>query len=222
MSHGNGVVAGESLPAMAPDETAIAVPCHLYPAQDVVQDRKQSLAEGASALHDSSANGKTGEAWTKAQMAKADAVAVEAEAKAKSAVAKADAEARVAEAEALEAEAKAQVAEAEAEAKAQVAVAEAEAKARAAEAEAAIKIRVAEAEMRKADLKIVKLRKELEVLTGESEVQEYLLFLSLRPSLCLSLTACFSDLNSLGSPYSVFASVFLSFLSDRRAAGQRR
>ena len=200
MSHGNGVVAGESLPAMAPDETAIAVPCHLYPAQDVVQDRKQSLAEGASALHDSSANGKTGEAWTKAQVAKADAVAVEAEAKAKSAVAKADAEARVAEAEALEAEAKA----------------------RAAEAEAAIKIRVAEAEMRKADLKIVKLRKELEVLTGESEVQEYLLFLSLRPSLCLSLTACFSDLNSLGSPYSVFASVFLSFLSDRRAAGQRR
>ena len=81
---------------MAPDETAIAVPCHLYPAQDVVQDRKQSLAEGASALHDSSANGKTGEAWTKAQVAKADAVAVEAEAKAKSAVAKADAEARVA------------------------------------------------------------------------------------------------------------------------------
>ena len=196
---------------MAPDETAIAVPCHLYPAQDVVQDRKQSLAEGASALHDSSANNKTGEAWTKAQVAKADAVAVEAEAKAKSAVAKADAEARVAEAEALEAEAKAQVAEAEA-----------EAKARAAEAEAAIKIRVAEAEMRKADLKIVKLRKELEVLTGESEVQEYLLFLSLRPSLCPSLTACFSDLNSLGSPYSVFASVFLSFLSDRRAAGQRR
>ena len=127
MSHGNGVVAGESLPAMAPDETAIAVPCHLYPAQDVVQDRKQSLAEGASALHDSSANGKTGEAWTKAQVAKADAVAVEAEAKAKSAVAKADAAARVAEAEALE-----------------------------------------------ADLKILKLRQEIDVFTGESEVKEYL------------------------------------------------
>ena len=105
---------------------------------------------------------------------------------------------------------------------AESAAAEAEAKARAAEAEAAIKIRVAEAELRKADLKIVELRKELEVLTGESEVKEYLLFLSLRPSLCLSLTACFSDLNSLGSPYSVFASVFFSFLSDRRAAGQRR
>ena len=194
------------------------------------------MAEGAFALHDSSVNGMDWEAWLKERVALAESAAVEAEAKAKSAVAKADAEARVAEAEALEAEAKAQVAEAEAEAKAraaeaealeaeakaQVAVAEAEAKARAAEAEAAIKIRVAEAEMRKADLKIVKLRKELEVLTGESEVQEYLLFLSLRPSLCLSLTACFSDLNSLGSPYSVFASVFLSFLSDRRAAGQRR
>ena len=162
-------------------------------------------------MHDSSVNGMDWEAWLKERVALAESAAAEAEAKAKSAVAKADAEARVAEAEALEAEAKAQVAEAEA-----------EAKARAAEAEAATKIRVAEAEMRKADLKIVKLRKELEVLTGESEVQEYLLFLSLRPSLCLSLTACFSDLNSLGSPYSVFASVFLSFLSDRRAAGQRR
>ena len=78
-------------------------------------------------MHDSSANGKTGEAWTKAQVAKADAVAVEAEAKAKSAVAKADAEARVAVAEALE-----------------------------------------------ADLKILKLRKEIDVFTGESEVKEYL------------------------------------------------
>ena len=188
-------------------------------------DRTQSVAEGAFALHDSSVNGMDWEAWLKERVALAESAAVEAEAKAKSAVAKADAEARVAEAEALEAEAKARAAEAEAleaEAKAQVAVAEAEAKARAAEAEAAIKIRVAEAELRKADLKIVELRKELEVLTGESEVKEYLLFLSLRPSLCLSLTACFSDLNSLGSPYSMFASVFLSFLSDRRAAGQRR
>ena len=151
-------------------------------------------------MHDSSVNGMDWEAWLKERVALAESAAVEAEAKAKSAVAKADAEARVAEAEALEAEAKA----------------------RAAEAEAAIKIRVAEAELRKADLKIVELRKELEVLTGESEVKEYLLFLSLRPSLCPSLTACFSDLNSLGSPYSVFASVFLSFLSYRRAAGQRR
>ena len=186
-------------------------------------DRTQSVAEGAFALHDSSVNGMDWEAWLKERVALAESAAVEAEAKAKSAVAKADAEARVAEAEALEAEAKARAAEAEAleaEAKAQVAVAEAEAKARAAEAEAAIKIRVAEAEMRKADLKIVKLRKELEVLTGESEVKEYLCILSLRPSLCPSLTACFSDLNS--SPYSVFASVFLFFLSDRRAAGRQR
>ena len=165
-------------------------------------------------MHDSSVNGMDWEAWLKERVALAESAAAEAEAKAKSAVAKAkseEAKARVAVAEALEAEAKAQVA-----------VAEAEAKARAAEAEAAIKIRVAEAEAREADLKIVKLRKELEVLTGESEVKEYLLFLSLRPSLRPSLTACFSDLNSLGSPYSVFASVFLSFLSDRRAAGQRR
>ncbi|WZN64453.1 MPN domain-containing protein [Chloropicon roscoffensis] len=158
MGRGNGVVAGESLPAMAPDETAIAVPCHLYPAQDVVQDRKQSLAEGASALHDSSANGKTGEAWTKAQVARADAVAVEAEAKAKLAVAKADAEARVAVAEALEAEAKAKVADAEARA--------ADAEARVAEAQAATKVRMATAESIETDLKIVKLRKELEVLSG--------------------------------------------------------
>ena len=170
MSHGNGVVAGESLPAMAPDETAIAVPCHLYPAQDVVQDRKQSLAEGASALHDSSANGKTGEAWTKAQVAKADAVAVEAEAKAKSAVAKADAEARVAVAEALEAEAKAKAAVA----KARVTDAEAAAKVRVAEAKATTKVRVAAAEALEADLKILKLRKEIDVFTGESEVKEYL------------------------------------------------
>ena len=166
---------------------------NLFPGQGVTLDGNRSPAEGAVALQR--------DAWTN----------IEAEAKAQVAEAEAEAKARAAEAEALEAEAKAQVA-----------VAEAEAKARAAEAEAAIKIRVAEAEMRKADLKIVKLRKELEVLTGESEVQEYLLSLSLRPSLCLSLTACFSDLNSLGSPYSVFASVFLSFLSDRRAAGQRR
>ena len=192
MDHGNGVVAGESLPAMVQDETAIAVPCHLYPTQDVVQDRKQSLAEGASALHDSSVNGKAGEAWTKAQVAKADAVAakadavaVEAEAKAKSAVAKADAEARVAVAEALEAEAKAKAAVAEADAKAKAEVAKAEAKAKAAvakadaearvaEAEATTKVRVAAAEALEADLKILKLRKEIDVFTGESEVKEYL------------------------------------------------
>ena len=172
MDHGNGVVAGESLPAMVPDETAIAVPCDLYPAEDVVvvEDRKH---RGAFALHDSSANGKAGEAPTKAQVSLAESAVVEAEAKA-----------RVAVAEALEAEAKA---------KAKAAVAKADAEARVAEAEATTKVRMAAAEALEADLKIVKLRKELEILTGECEVKEYLCFLSVRPSLCLSVTACFSD-----------------------------
>ena len=172
MSHGNGVVDGESLPAMVPDETAIAVPCHLYPTsriRDVVQDRKH---RGAFALHDSSANGKAGEAPTKAQVSlaeyDADVSVVEAEAKA-----------RVAVAEALEAEAKA---------KAKAAVAKADAEARVAEAEATTKVRVAAAEALEADLKIVKLRKELEILTGECEVKEFCVFcLSARLSVCLSL-----------------------------------
>ena len=162
MDHGNGVVAGESLPAMVPDETAIAVPCDLYPAEDVVEDRNH---RGASA------NGKAGEAPTKAQVSLAESAVVEAEAKA-----------RVAVAEALEAEAKAKAA-----------VAKADAEARVAEAEATTKVRMAAAEALEADLKIVKLRKELEILTGECEVKEYLCFLSVRPSLCLSVTACFSD-----------------------------
>ena len=174
MSHGNGVVAGESLPAMVPDETAFAVPCHLYQRssirESIVQDRKH---RGAFALHDSSANGKAGEAPTKAQVSLAESAVVEAEAKA-----------RVAVAEALEAEAKA---------KAKAAVAKADAEARVAEAEATTKVRMAAAEALEADLKIVKLRKELEILTGECEVKEYLCFLSVRPSLCLSVTACFSD-----------------------------
>ena len=144
MDHGNGVVAGESLPAMVPDETAVQ--CDLYPAQDVVEDRKHR-----------GVNGKAGEAWTKAQVAKADAVAVEAEAKAKAAVAKADAEARVAVAEALEAEAKARVADAEA---------------RVAEAEATTKVRVAAAEALEADLKIVKLRKEIDHANEQADVEK--------------------------------------------------
>ena len=52
---------------------------------------------------------------------------------------------------------------------------------------------MAAAEAREADLKILKLGKEIDVFTGECEVKEYLCFLSVRPSLCLSLTACFSD-----------------------------
>ena len=162
MSHGNGVVAGESLPAMAPDETAIAVPCHLYPAQDVVQDRKQSLAEGASALHDSSANGKAGEAPTKAQVSLAESAVVEAEAKA-----------RVAESAAVEADAKA---------KSEVANARAaDANARAAYAEASAKVRIAKAQSLKADISIFKLRRELDVV-GEFGVKKYL---SVRLSHCL-------------------------------------
>ena len=176
MDHGNGVVAGESLPAMVPDETAIAVPCDLYPAEDVVEDRNH---RGASA------NGKAGEAPTKAQVSLAESAVVEAEAKA-----------RVAVAEALEAEAKAKAkaAVAKAEAKAKAAVAKADAEARVAEAEATTKVRMAAAEALEADLKIVKLRKELEVLTGESEGQGVVVFsVSPCPSLLPSLTACFSD-----------------------------
>ena len=155
MDHGNGVVAGESLPATAPDETAGTVPCHLYPAQDVVQDR--------------GVNGKAGEAWTKAQVSLAESAVVEAEAKA-----------RVAVAEALEAEAKA---------KAKAAVAKADAEARVAEAEATTKVRVAAAEALEADLKILKLRKEIDVFTGECEVKEYLC-VSVSPSVSLSVCHC--------------------------------
>ena len=98
------------------------------------------------------------------------------------AVVEADAKAKVA-------VAKARVADAEASARLRVLDAEA----RAAEAQAATKVRVATAESLEVDLKIVKLRKELENLTGECEVKEYLCILSVRPSLCLSVTACFSD-----------------------------
>ena len=175
MDHGNGVVAGESLPAMVPDETAIAVPCDLYPAQDVVEDRKH---RGASA------NGKAGEAPTKAQVSlaeyDADVSVVEAEAKA-----------RVAVAEALEAEAKAKAkaAVAKADAEARVTDAEAAAKVRVAEAEATTKVRVAAAEALEADLKILKLRKEIDVFTGECEVKEYLC-VSVSPSVSLSVCHC--------------------------------
>ena len=204
MIHGNGVVAGESLPATTVSETARTVPCHLYPAQEYVQ----------VALPVPSVNGKVGEA----EVAHAEAAA-----RVRVAQAKAKAEemkARVAHIEAAEANKLAFEAVKTARAETAAKAAEAEAKfraARALEAEeiavararAATKVKMATAEALEADLKIVKLRKELEVLTGESEVKEYLCSLSLRPSLCPSLTACFSDLNS--SPYSVFASVFLFF-----------
>ena len=159
MVRGMDVEARESLPATVPDETVlktIEVRSHLYPAQDGIFDKKRSLAKGAFVLHDSSVNGKAGEAWTKAQVASAESAAVEADAKAKAEVAKA----RVAEAVAVEAEAKARVAEAEVDAKVRAAEAEAEAKAREAEAkaraaedEAKVKARIAEAEAVEAEAK---------------------------------------------------------------------
>ena len=176
-------MAGESLPAMVPDETAIAVPCDLYPAEDVVEDRNH---RGASA------NGKAGEAPTKAQVSLAESAVVEAEAKARVAVAEAleaEAKARKANAEAslAEAEVKEKIRAAKAEADARIRVAEAEEanKIRVAEAEATTKIRVAAAEAREADLKILKLGKEIDVFTGECEV--YFYCLSVRLSVSLSL-----------------------------------
>ena len=167
MGREDNVVAGESSPATVPDETAIAVPCDLYPAEDVVEDRNH---RGASA------NGKAGEAPTKAQVSLAESAVVEADAKAKVAVAKA------------------RIADAEASARLRVLDAEADAKVRVVEAQAATKVRVATAESLEVDLKIVKLRKELEVLTGESEGQGVVVFsVSPCPSLRPSLTACFSD-----------------------------
>ena len=176
-------MAGESLPAMVPDETAIAVPCDLYPAEDVVEDRNH---RGASA------NGKAGEAPTKAQVSLAESAVVEAEAKARVAVAEAleaEAKARKANAEAslAEAEVKEKIRAAEAEADARIRVADA--KARVAEAEATTKIRVQAAEALEADLKILKIRKEIDVFTGESEVKEYLC-VSVSPPVSLSVAHC--------------------------------
>ena len=153
-------------------------------------DGNRSPAEGAIALQR--------DAWTKSQQVMTQHAAIESHAKAKAEVVKANAEeakARTADAEALEADAKtrkanaeASLAEAEVEAKAKVADAEAAAKVRVAEAEATTKVRVAAAEALEADLKILKLRKEIDVFTGESEVKEFCVFcLSARLSVCLSL-----------------------------------
>ena len=171
MARGNGFVAGQTLPATVPLRN------NLFPGQGVTLDGNRSPAEGAVALQR--------DAWTN----------IEAEAKAQVAVAKArkaNAEASLAEAEV---EAKAKVADAEAQAKAKIADYEArtadaearvaEAEARVAEAQAATKIRVAAAEAREADLKILKLGKEIDVFTGECEV--YFYCLSARLSICLSL-----------------------------------
>ena len=184
----DGVVAGESLPAMVPDETVVAVPerygtvpCDLYPTQDPVVD---------VAVPVPSVNGKVGEARavdpeTEARVRFAQALAVQAEAKSKAALTKAQA------ADALAVEAVG-LARAMAAIKVRVANAEADAKVRIAEAEAvqaATKVRMATAEALEVDLKIVKLRKELEVLTGESEGQGVVVCfcLAVRLSACLSL-----------------------------------
>ena len=212
MIHGNGVGDGQSLPATTVPETARTVPCHLNPAQvgqlsvnGKVGESEAAQAEAVARVQVARAKAKAEEMKAKAEEAKARANHIEA-AKANELANEAVKTAR--------AERFAKAAEAEASFRAKRAL-EAEsiavARARAQEmmARSATKAKMATVEALEADLKIVKLRKELEVLTGESEVKEYLCILSLRPSLCPSLTACFSDLNS--SPYSVFASVFLFF-----------
>ena len=211
MIHGNGVGDGQSLPATTVPETARTVPCHLYPAQVGQLSVNGKVGEAEAAHAEALARVRVARAKAKVEelkFAEANELANEAvkRSRAETLAKAAEAEARFRAARAYEAES----------------IAVARAQAQAMRAREATKVKMATAEALETDLKIVKLRKELEVLTGESEVKEYLCILSLRPSLCPSLTACFSDLNSLGSPYSVFASVFLSFLSDRRAAGQRR
>ena len=183
MARGKRVEAGQSLPATVPDKTAISLRNNLFPGQDVTLDGNRSLAEGAIALHR--------DAWTKSQLVMANNSAIVSDANAKAAVAKAESEmakARKANAEASQAEAEreAKIRAAEAEADARIRVADAEA--RVAEAEATTKIRVQAAAALKADIKILKLRKEKDVLTGESEVKEFCVFcLSARLSVCLSL-----------------------------------
>ena len=125
------------------------------------------------------------DAWTKSHLVMAKNAAIESEAKAKAAVAKArkaDAETSLAEAEVKE---KIRAAKAEADARIRVA----DAKARVAEAEATTKIRVQAAEALEADLKILKIRKEIDVFTGESEVKEYLC-VSVSPPVSLSVAHC--------------------------------
>ena len=171
MARGNGFVAGQSLPATVPLRN------NLFPGQGVTLDGNRRRSEGAIALQR--------DAWTKSQLVMAKNAAIESEAKATAAVAKArkaDAEASLAEAEVKE---KVRAAKAEADARIRVAEAEEANKIRVAEAEATTKIRVAAAEAREADLKILKLGKEIDVFTGECEV--YFYCLSVRLSVSLSL-----------------------------------
>ena len=191
MIHGNGVGDGQSLPATTVPETARTVPCHLNPAQVGQLSVNGKVGEAEAAHAEALARVRVARAKAKVEelkFAEANELANEAvkRSRAETWAKSAEAEARFRVARTLEAES--------------IAVAR---------AQRAAKVKMATVEALEADLKIVKLRKELEVLTGESEVKEYLCILSLRPSLCPSLTACFSDLNS--SPYSVFTSVFLFF-----------
>ena len=185
MARGNRVEAGQSLPATVPDNGSLRN--NLFPGQDVTLDGNRSLAEGAIALQR--------DAWTKSQLVLAKNAAIESEAKATAAMAKAKSEEAKAESEmakARTANAEASLAEAKVEAKAKVADAEArtaDAEARVVEAEATTKVRVAAAEALEADLKILKLRKEIDVFTGESEVKEYLC-VSVSPSVSLSVCHC--------------------------------
>ena len=152
MARGKRVEAGQSLPATVPDNGSLRN--NLFPGQDVTLDGNRSLAEGAIALQR--------DAWTKSQLVLAKNAAIESEAKATAAMAKAKSEEAKAESEM----AKARTANAEASlAEAKVAAIQAETKAKVAEAET--KIRVATAEAREADLKILKLTKEIDVFTGE-------------------------------------------------------
>ena len=179
MIHGNGVGDGQSLPATTVPETARTVPSHLYPAQ--VGQLSRELIE---LIH---GNGKVGEA----EAAHAEALARVRVARAKAKVE----ELKFAEANELANEA---VKRSRAETWAKSAAAEARFRvARTLEAESievaraqrAAKVKMATAEALEADLKIVKLRKELEVLTGESEVKEYLC-VSVSPSVSLSVSHC--------------------------------
>ncbi|WZN60059.1 hypothetical protein HKI87_02g15870 [Chloropicon roscoffensis] len=162
MIHGNGVGDGESLPATTVPETARTVPCHLNPAQ----------------VGQLSVNGKVGEA--EAAHAEAEAAHAEAVARIRVAQAKLKAEewkARAAHIEAAKANELANEAVKRSRAETLAKSAEADARFRAertveaesiavARARRAAMVKMATVEALEADLKIVKLRKELEVLTG--------------------------------------------------------
>ena len=178
MIHGNGVGDGESLPATTVPETARTVPCHLYPAQVGQLSVNGKVGEAEAAQAEAVARVRVARAKYKAEEMKAQAAYIEA------------AEANELANEAIKrsrAETLAKSAEADASFRAARAV-EAESFA-VVRARRAAKVKMATAEALEADLKIVKLRKELEVLTGESEGQGVVVCfcLAVRLSACPSL-----------------------------------